>query len=159
MKTIARVHVLIGRGAIATHMTYLTSWSISLQLYGEDTCEKCPSGRITTLVPIKQEMVRKRQMIQKCPFLDPLWQLVEGRVSFCVKSTQTRYGTIMVDDINLTSPRDLSLAMWWTSWVRVWTIHYLGLGWKTIFSVKWSSCHNINMSADCLTLPEKIFGW
>jgi hypothetical protein len=25
--------------------------------------------------------------------------------------------TIMVDDINLTSPHDLSLAMRWTSWV------------------------------------------
>jgi hypothetical protein len=69
--------------------------------------KKHPFGRITTLVPIKQEMVRKRQVIQKCPFLDPLWQLVEGTVSFCVKamycSTQTRYGIIMVDDINLTS--------------------------------------------------------
>jgi hypothetical protein len=68
-------------------------------------------------------MVRKQQVIQKCPFLDPLWQLVDGRVSFCVKamycSTQTRYGTIMIDDVNLTSPRDLSLAMRWASWVRV----------------------------------------
>jgi hypothetical protein len=51
-------------------------------------------------------------------------------------STQTRYGTIMVDDINLTSPRDLSLAMRWTLWVQVSTIHHLGRGWKTIFSVK-----------------------
>jgi hypothetical protein len=85
--------------------------------------KKRPSGRITTLAPIKQEIVHKWQVIQKCPFLDPLWQLVEGRVSFCVKvmycSTQTIYGTILVDDINLTSPRELSLAMWWTSWVRV----------------------------------------
>jgi hypothetical protein len=40
MKTIAGVHVLTGRGAIATHMTCLTSRSISLQLYGEDSCEK-----------------------------------------------------------------------------------------------------------------------
>jgi hypothetical protein len=39
-KTIAGVHVLIGHGAIATHMTCLTSWSISLQLYSEDSCEK-----------------------------------------------------------------------------------------------------------------------
>jgi hypothetical protein len=30
MKTIARVHILIGRGANATHMTYLSSRSISL---------------------------------------------------------------------------------------------------------------------------------
>jgi hypothetical protein len=40
MKTIARVHILTGRGAVATHMTCLTSRSISLQLYGEDSCEK-----------------------------------------------------------------------------------------------------------------------
>jgi hypothetical protein len=40
MKTIAGVHVLIGRGATATHMTRLTSQSISLQLYGDDSCEK-----------------------------------------------------------------------------------------------------------------------
>jgi hypothetical protein len=39
-KTIAGVHVLTGRGAIATHMTCLTSRSISLQLYGEDSCKK-----------------------------------------------------------------------------------------------------------------------
>jgi hypothetical protein len=90
------------------------------------------SGQITTLDPIKQEMVRKQQVIQKCPLVDPFWQLVEGRVSFCVNamyySTQTRYRTIMVDDINLPSPRDLSLATWWTSWVLVWTVHHLGLG-------------------------------
>jgi hypothetical protein len=30
--------------------------------------KKHPSGQINTLVPIKQEMVRKRQVIQKCPF-------------------------------------------------------------------------------------------
>jgi hypothetical protein len=85
--------------------------------------KKRPSGRIINLVPIKQEMVRKRQVIQEYPFLDPLCQLVEGRVSFCVKamycSSQTRYETIMVDDINLTSLCDLSLAIPWTSWVRV----------------------------------------
>jgi hypothetical protein len=40
MKTIVGVHVLIGYRAIATHMTYLTSRSISLQIYGEDSCEK-----------------------------------------------------------------------------------------------------------------------
>jgi hypothetical protein len=40
MKTIAGVHVLTGHGTIATHMTYLTSRSISLQLYGEKSCEK-----------------------------------------------------------------------------------------------------------------------
>jgi hypothetical protein len=40
MKTIAGVHVLTGCGAIATHMTCLTSQSISLQLYSEDSCEK-----------------------------------------------------------------------------------------------------------------------
>jgi hypothetical protein len=122
--------------------------------------KKRRSGWITTLVPIKQEIVRKRQVIQKCPFLGPLWQLVEGRVSFCVKvmycSTQTRYGIIMVDDINLTSPRDLTLAMRWTLWVRVWNVHHLGLGWKTIFSMKWSSCLNINMSSNCSTKPEKF---
>jgi hypothetical protein len=39
-KTIAGVHVLTGHGAIATHMTCLTLWSISLQLYGEDSCKK-----------------------------------------------------------------------------------------------------------------------
>jgi hypothetical protein len=39
-KTIARVHVLPCHGAIATHMTGFTSQSISLQLYGEDSCEK-----------------------------------------------------------------------------------------------------------------------
>jgi hypothetical protein len=39
-KTISRVHVLTGRGAIATHMTYLTSRCISLQLYDKDSCEK-----------------------------------------------------------------------------------------------------------------------
>jgi hypothetical protein len=39
-KTIAGVHILIYHGAIATHMTYLTSRSISLQLYGEDSCKK-----------------------------------------------------------------------------------------------------------------------
>jgi hypothetical protein len=30
--------------------------------------KKHPSSQITTLVPIKQEMVRKRQVIQRCPF-------------------------------------------------------------------------------------------
>jgi hypothetical protein len=40
MKAIARVHILTGRGATATHMTCLTSRSISLQLYSEDSCEK-----------------------------------------------------------------------------------------------------------------------
>jgi hypothetical protein len=40
MKTIVGVHVLTGSGAIATHMTYLTSRSISLYIYGEDSCEK-----------------------------------------------------------------------------------------------------------------------
>jgi hypothetical protein len=40
MKTIVGVHVLIGYGAIATHMTCLTSQSISLYIYGEDSCEK-----------------------------------------------------------------------------------------------------------------------
>jgi hypothetical protein len=39
-KTIAGVHVLTGHGVIATHMACLTSRSISLQLYGEDSCEK-----------------------------------------------------------------------------------------------------------------------
>jgi hypothetical protein len=39
-KTIVGVHVLIGYGAIATHMSYLTSQSISLQIYAEDSCEK-----------------------------------------------------------------------------------------------------------------------
>jgi hypothetical protein len=39
-KTIGGVHVLTGHGAIATPMTCLTSRSISLQLYGEDSCEK-----------------------------------------------------------------------------------------------------------------------
>jgi hypothetical protein len=37
----------------------------------------------------------------------------------CIVPLKTRYETIMVDDINLTSPRDVSLAMQWTSWVRV----------------------------------------
>jgi hypothetical protein len=99
-------------------------------------------------------------VIQKCHFLDPLCKLVEGRVSFCVKakycSTQTIYRTIMVDDINLTSPRDLSLATQWTLWVRVWSLQHLGLVWKTIFSMMWSSCLNINMSSDCLTQPKKF---
>jgi hypothetical protein len=83
MKTIDGVHVLTGRGAVVTHMTYLTSQSISLQLYGEDSCKKHHSGRITTLVPIKQEMVREWQVIQKCPFLDPLWQLMEESLLLC----------------------------------------------------------------------------
>jgi hypothetical protein len=39
-KTIVWVHVLIGYGAIATHMTYLTSGSISLLIYGEDSYEQ-----------------------------------------------------------------------------------------------------------------------
>jgi hypothetical protein len=42
-----------------------------------------PSGWITTLIPIKQEMVRKWQVIQKRPFLDPLWQLVEESLLLC----------------------------------------------------------------------------
>jgi hypothetical protein len=54
------------------------------------------------------------QVIQKCPFLDPLWQLVERRVSFCIKakhsSTQTIYETIMVDDINLPEPWIMEVA-------------------------------------------------
>jgi hypothetical protein len=45
--------------------------------------KKHPSSRITTLVPIKQEMVHKWQVIQKCPFLDPLWQLVEESLLLC----------------------------------------------------------------------------
>jgi hypothetical protein len=40
MKTIVGVHILTGYGAIASHMTYLTSQSISLQIYGEDSCEE-----------------------------------------------------------------------------------------------------------------------
>jgi hypothetical protein len=39
-KTIVGVHVLTGYGAIATHMTCLTSRSISLWIYSEDSCEK-----------------------------------------------------------------------------------------------------------------------
>jgi hypothetical protein len=45
--------------------------------------KKCPSGRITTLVPIKQETVCIWQVIQKCPFLDPLWQLLEESLLLC----------------------------------------------------------------------------
>jgi hypothetical protein len=45
--------------------------------------KKRPSSRITTLVPIKQEMVCRQQVIQKCPFLDPLWQLVEESLLLC----------------------------------------------------------------------------
>jgi hypothetical protein len=41
-KTIVGVHILIGYGAIAGHMTYLTSRSISLWVYGEDSCEEAP---------------------------------------------------------------------------------------------------------------------
>jgi hypothetical protein len=40
MKTIVGVHMLTGYGAIATHMTCLTSRSISLWIYGEDSCKK-----------------------------------------------------------------------------------------------------------------------
>jgi hypothetical protein len=40
--------------------------------------KKHSSGQITTLVPIKQETVRKRQVIKKYAFLDSLWQLVDG---------------------------------------------------------------------------------
>jgi hypothetical protein len=32
--------------------------------------KKHPSGQITTLVPIKQETIRKQQVIQKCPFTE-----------------------------------------------------------------------------------------
>jgi hypothetical protein len=39
-KTIVVVHVLTGYGSIATYMTCLTSRSISLYIYGEDSCEK-----------------------------------------------------------------------------------------------------------------------
>jgi hypothetical protein len=39
-ETIVGVHVLTGYGAIATHMTYLTSRSISSYIYDEDSCEK-----------------------------------------------------------------------------------------------------------------------
>jgi hypothetical protein len=39
-KPIAGVHVLIGHGEIATYMTCVTTRSISLQLYGEESCEK-----------------------------------------------------------------------------------------------------------------------
>jgi hypothetical protein len=45
--------------------------------------KKRPSGWITTLVPIKQEMICMWQMIQKCPFLYPLWQLVEESLLLC----------------------------------------------------------------------------
>jgi hypothetical protein len=45
--------------------------------------KKRPSNRITIVVPIKQETVRKRQVIQKCPLLDPLWQLVEESLLLC----------------------------------------------------------------------------
>jgi hypothetical protein len=45
--------------------------------------KKHPSGQITTLLPIKQEMVCNWQVIQKCPFLDPLWQLVEESLLLC----------------------------------------------------------------------------
>jgi hypothetical protein len=40
MQTIAGAHVLTGCWTIATQMTFLTSRSISLQLYGEDSCKK-----------------------------------------------------------------------------------------------------------------------
>jgi hypothetical protein len=39
-KTIVGVHVLTGYGVIASHMTCLTSRSISLWIYGEDSCEE-----------------------------------------------------------------------------------------------------------------------
>jgi hypothetical protein len=45
--------------------------------------KKCPSGQTTTLGPIKQETVRMQQVIQKCPFLEPIWQLVEESLLLC----------------------------------------------------------------------------
>jgi hypothetical protein len=59
-KTIIGVHVLIGYGAIATHMPYLTSRSSHCRSMVRILAKKRPSGRITTLVSIKQEMVRKQ---------------------------------------------------------------------------------------------------
>jgi hypothetical protein len=161
-KTIAGVHILTGHGAIATHMTCLTSRSISFYLYGGDSCEKVSFWSNNHSCPSQIRNGAQVAGDPKVPFPRSI-MAVRGGMSFCVKamycSTQIRHGTIMVDDINLTSPRDLSLAMRWTSWVRVWTLHYLGLGWKTIFSMKWSSCLNINMSSNCSTQPEKISGW
>jgi hypothetical protein len=40
MKTIVGVHVLTGYGAIVSPITNLTSRSISLQIYSEDSCEE-----------------------------------------------------------------------------------------------------------------------
>jgi hypothetical protein len=40
MKAIVGVHILTGYGAIASDMAYLTSRSISLYIYGEDSCEE-----------------------------------------------------------------------------------------------------------------------
>jgi hypothetical protein len=60
MKTIVGVHVLTGYAEIATHMTCRSTMGI--------LAKKRPSGRITTLVPIKQKMVRNQQVIQRFPF-------------------------------------------------------------------------------------------
>jgi hypothetical protein len=121
-KSITGVHALTGRGAIATHITYLTSRSISLQLYSEDSCEKASFWSNNHSCPNQTRNNALAAGDPKVPFPRSIMAVGGGRV-FCVKatycSTQTRYETIMVDDMNLTSPRDLSLAMWWTSWVWV----------------------------------------
>jgi hypothetical protein len=156
-KTIAGVHALIGRGAIATHMTYLTSWSISLQLYGEDSCEKASFWSNNISCPNQTRNGTQVAGDPKVPFPRSIMANGGGESPFVSKPCIVH--TIMVDDINLTSPRDLSLAMRWTSWDRVWIVHHLGLGYKTIFSMKWSSCLNINMSVDCSTQPKKNSEW
>jgi hypothetical protein len=76
-KTIARVQVLTGRRAIATHMTCLTSRSISLQLYGEDSCEKASFWSNSHSYTSQTKNGTQVEGDPKVPFLDPLWQLVE----------------------------------------------------------------------------------
>jgi hypothetical protein len=84
MKTIAGVHVLIGRGAIATHMAYLTSGSISLQLYGEDSCKKVSFWSNNHSCPNQTRNGTQAVDDPKVPF--PQQQYVCGRLDSAQKN-------------------------------------------------------------------------
>jgi hypothetical protein len=85
MKTIAGVHVLIGRGAIATHMTCLTSRSISLQLYGEDSCEKVSFWSNNHSCPNQTRHSTQAVGDPKVPFPRSIMEVCGGEFPFVSK--------------------------------------------------------------------------
>jgi hypothetical protein len=84
MQTIAGAHVLTGCWTIATQMTFLTSRSISLQLYGEDSCKKVSFWSNNHSCPNQTRNGTQAVDDPKVPF--PQQQYVCGRLDSAQKN-------------------------------------------------------------------------